>query len=197
MDHKWSFHKGYINYYPEREFQFIVRRNARSRKVDFNVPLPEFKQHWTTLLGYGRLFLGHSTKISKILQKLTSINYVSAKHLLSTYQPSLCKSLATSKPERQVWIYLYNEEKRGLIDHEVYGKISKSHYISLRRTRKIPKAIPSMCVLVVKNYKNSKPLLAKSHIVVLGNSKDRLYQKSQRYSPELKDISLRLLQINQ
>ena len=50
-----------------------------------------------------------------------------------------------------------------------------------------------MCVLVVKNFKYGKPLRSKSHIVVLGNLEDRLYQKSQHYAPVLKYISLRLL----
>ena len=50
-----------------------------------------------------------------------------------------------------------------------------------------------MCVLVVKNEKDGKPLRAKSRIVVLGNFKDRLYQKSQRYAPVLKYSSLRFL----
>ena len=50
-----------------------------------------------------------------------------------------------------------------------------------------------MCVLVVKNGKDGKPLSAKSRIVVLGNFEDRLYQKYQRYAPVLKYISLRLL----
>ena len=54
-------------------------------------------------------------------------------------------------------------------------------------------AIPSMCVLAVKNYKDDKPLRAKSQIVVLGNFEDRLYQKSQLYAPVLKYSSLRLL----
>ena len=50
-----------------------------------------------------------------------------------------------------------------------------------------------MCVLVVKNDKDGKPLRAKSRTVVLGDFGDRLYQKSQRYAPMLKYISLRLL----
>ena len=50
-----------------------------------------------------------------------------------------------------------------------------------------------MCILVVKNDKDGKPLRAKSRIVVLGNSEDRLYQKFQRYAPVLKYRSLRLL----
>ena len=50
-----------------------------------------------------------------------------------------------------------------------------------------------MCVLVVKNNKDGKPLRPKSQIVVLENFEDRLYQKSQRYDPVLKYSSLRLL----
>ena len=50
-----------------------------------------------------------------------------------------------------------------------------------------------MCVLVVKNDKDRKPLRAKSRIVVLGDFEDRIYQKSQRYAPVLKYSSLCLL----
>ena len=86
----------------------------------------------------------------------------------------------------------YEEEKQAPIDHEFYEKISKNQYLALRRASMIPKAIPSMCVLVVKNEKYGKPLRAKSRIVVLGNFEDRLYQKSKRYDPVLKYSSLRL-----
>ena len=61
IDHKWEFHKGYINYSPEGGFQFLVRRNLRSRKVDFSVPLPDFKHHWTNLLGDNRFYPDHYT----------------------------------------------------------------------------------------------------------------------------------------
>ena len=50
-----------------------------------------------------------------------------------------------------------------------------------------------MCILVVKNDKDGKPLRAKSRIVVLGNFENRLYQNPQRYTPVLKYSSLRLL----
>ena len=73
----------------------------------------------------------------------------------------------------------YKEEKQGLIEHEVYEKISKNQYLVLRISGKIPKAIPSMCVLVVKNDKHGRPLRAKSWIFVLENFKDRLYKKPQ------------------
>ena len=44
-----------------------------------------------------------------------------------------------------------------------------------------------------EKQKYGKPLCAKSRIVVLGNFEDHLCQKSQRYAPVLKYISLRLL----
>ena len=50
-----------------------------------------------------------------------------------------------------------------------------------------------MCIVVVKNNKDGKPLRAKSRIVVLGNFEDRLYQNYQRYAPVIKYSSLRLL----
>ena len=50
-----------------------------------------------------------------------------------------------------------------------------------------------MCALVVKNDKDRKPLHAKSITFVLGNFEDRIYQKSQRYNPVLKYISLCLI----
>ena len=50
-----------------------------------------------------------------------------------------------------------------------------------------------MCVLVVKNNKDGKPLCAKSRIVFWGNFEDRLYQKSQRYATVPKYRSLRIL----
>ena len=85
-----------------------------------------------------------------------------------------------------MWLESYNEENQGLIDHGIYENISKNQYLALKRAGKISKAIPSMCKLVVKIYKDGKPLRAKSHIAVLGNPKNRLYHKSQRYAHVLK-----------
>ena len=65
--------------------------------------------------------------------------------------------------------------------------------MELKQSLKILEAIPSMCVLVVKNDKDAKPLRAKSCTVVLGNSKDRIYHKYQQYAPLLKYVSLRIL----
>ena len=96
-------------------------------------------------------------------------------------------------PDRKVWLDSYNEEKGGLEDLGVYERISKKQYLALRRSGQLPKAIPSMCVLVVKTDRDGKPDRAKSRIVVLRNYEDRVYSKSKRYAPVLKYDSLRLL----
>ena len=132
-------------------------------------------------------------KIGDILKNAPSLNYVSAKHLLSPCLPSLFKSLYHSNPNRQVLLNSYNEETQVLVYHEVYKKIHKIQYVALKQAGKISKAILEMCVLVVKNNKDGKPLRSNTRVVVLGSFEDRLYQKSQRYAPVLKYSSLCLL----
>ena len=105
----------------------------------------------------------------------------------------LCIALDNYNPDREVWMDPRNEEKQGLIDHKVYKKILKNKYLDLRRAGNIIKAIPSMCVLVMKNDKYGKPLRANYQIVVLGNFEDCLYQKPQRYVSVLKYSFLHLL----
>jgi hypothetical protein len=57
----------------------------------------------------------------------------------------------------------------------------------------MPKAIQTMCVLTIKKDENLLPLRAKSWIVVLGNHKDRIWSKSNRFAPVLCQDSLRFL----
>ena len=61
---------------------------------------------------------------------------------------------------------------------DVFERINKKQYLTLRRSGKILKALPLMCVLVGKPNKDGKPNRAKSRIAVLGNFKSKLYEKS-------------------
>ena len=197
MDYQGSFHKGYLMHSPEGGFRFEVRRNPRSRKADWSTPLPSFKQQWPNLLGEDILIPGHSAVYNFLKPSSSnntpSANFVSAKNLLSPCPPSLKLALHPSNPDKQVWLDSYKEEKGGLQDLEVFERINKKTYLSLRRKGLIPKALPSMCVLCVKHDKDGKPDRAKSRIVVLGNFEERMYSKSDRYAPVLKYSSLRLL----
>ena len=134
----------------------------------------------TSWIGYylywkfnSHLLLKYSTTSKNAL----SLNYVSTKNLLSPRPPSIFKYPEPSNLDHQVWLDSYNEKKQGLIDHVTYKNISKTQYIALKVAGNIPKSIPSMCILVVKNNKDSKTLRSKSCIFIMGNFEDRIYQK--------------------
>ena len=197
LDYNGSFHKGFLSHTPEGGFVFECRCNLWSSKIDWTVHLPDFIQQWTTLMGENVIFPGH-TQVSSFLCPSTSnnappANYLSAKNLLSPCPPSLIKAPHPSNPDCQVWLDSYHEEKGGLQNMDVFDRISKREYLQLRRQGTIQKALPSMCVLVVKLDKDGKPSRTKSRIVVLGNFEDRYYEKNQKYTPVLRHSALRLL----
>ena len=87
MYQKGAFHKGYIRYSPEFGFHFTVQQNERSQKIYFTVPLRNFKQNRTTLIGDDLLLTGHSTAISFLKPAMTSknhppLNFTFVRHLL-------------------------------------------------------------------------------------------------------------------
>ncbi|KAL7459292.1 hypothetical protein ACHAWC_010958 [Mediolabrus comicus] len=194
IDHNGAFHRGYLHYSPQGGFAFVHRKTSRSKRIEWTVPLPDLRQNWPTLLGDDTIIPGHG-QISSFLQpnssnNAPSANFVSAKNLLSPCPPSLKQALHPNNPDREVWLKSYQEEAQGLLEHDVYERISKKDYLALRRSGAIPKAIPSMCVLVVKPDKEGRPHRAKSRIVVLGNHEDRLYSKSDHPSAAPTSITL-------
>ena len=161
----------------------------RVLKIVLKVPLRDFKQHWTTLIGDNIIIPGHTT-VSLFLRPSTSNNASSARHvlaknLLSPCPPSLLKVIHPSNPDREIWLNSYAEEKGGLEKHEVFQRISKKQYLALKQQGVIPGDLPSMCVLKIKPDKDGQPNCAKACIVVLGNQEDRYCDKSRRYAPVL------------
>jgi len=101
MDHADAFHKGFLSYAKEGGYTFDVRRNSQSQKVEWQVPLPNFKQNWTNLVGEDVLIPGHST-VSSFLPSSTSNNtpstdFVSAKNLFDQCPPSTVVSASPFK----------------------------------------------------------------------------------------------------
>jgi hypothetical protein len=47
MDCCGAYHKVYLHYCPVHGFQFVVKRTARSAKIDWKEPLHDLPQHWT------------------------------------------------------------------------------------------------------------------------------------------------------
>ncbi len=73
-----------------------------------------------------------------------------------------------------------------------YVKISLTDYWALW-AQGAPRAIPTMCVVSIKNDKMFNPLRAKSRIVVLGNHEDHVWTKPEKYAPVLRPDSVRLM----
>jgi hypothetical protein len=94
-----------------------------------------------------------------------------------------------SHPDREVWLQSYYEEKCGIESLGTCRKISLGKYRAIRE-KGASKAIPTMCILTIKKDENLLPLHAKTLIVVLGNHKNRVWSKSDRYAPVLCGDSL-------
>jgi hypothetical protein len=103
-------------------------------------------------------------------------SFVSALNLHKECPPTLLKALANSHPNQEVWLQSYKEEKSGLQSHNTYHKLTLGEYRALRK-KGAPHAIPTMCVLTIKQDEYLLPHCAKSRIVVLGNHKDRVWSK--------------------
>ena len=78
---------------------------------------------------------------------------------------------------------------------DCYTPINKQQYLALRCQVTISKALPCMCVLVIKPNKDGNPHHVKSHIIVLGNFEDQIYFKADKYAPVLGYSSVHLLAV--
>jgi hypothetical protein len=104
-------------------------------------------------------------------------NIVSAINLHWDCPPSLLQALATSHPDREVWLQSYYEEKNGIKSLGTFKRLTLGKYQALRE-KGAPKAILMMCILTIKKDEQLMPLRAKSWIVVLGNRESREWSKS-------------------
>jgi hypothetical protein len=80
----------------------------------------------------------------------------------------------------------------GVKMQNTYDKIMLAQYPTLRE-KGAPWANPTMCVLTIKPDKKMNPNQAKSCIVMLGNYKDRIWFKSEKYAPALCPDTMRLI----
>jgi hypothetical protein len=66
-----------------------------------------------------------------------------------------------------------------------YKKLSPAQYHALREKGAPKVIIPMMCILTIKPDEMLNPFRAKSQIVVLGNYKDCVWSKLDKYTPVL------------
>ena len=197
-EHDGQYHKGFLGQH-DGVYRFSFKSHVNKRKEDWGVPLPDLTSNWVDLCVEGILVPGHvSHSFLRSSPSPTAstfdpvASFVSAVNLHRDCPPSLLKALADTHPDRDVWLASFYEEKRGIEQLDTFTKISLGEYRALRE-KGAPKAIPTMCVLTIKKDEQLRPLRAKSRIVVLGNHEDRVWSKSDKFAPVLRQDSLRFL----
>jgi hypothetical protein len=176
---------------PDGVYNFSYKSHVNKKQLDWSVPLPNLPTTWQDLCTEGIIYPGHS--LSSLLwdtssslgdPSLTLENFVSTASLLCECPRSLLTALAPMHPNRETWLLSFHEEKDGIRSQDTYDVINLAQYRALR-AKGAPRAISTMCVLTIKLDKMLRPHRAKARIVVLGNHKDRIWTKSDKYAPVL------------
>jgi hypothetical protein len=121
-----------------------------------------------------------------------SASFVSAALLLWECPRSLLSALAPTHPDHDIWLASFREEKDGIRSQNTYNVLTLDQYRAYR-VKGAPRAIPTMCVLTIKPNKMLRPHRAKSRILVLGNHKDWIWSKPEKYAPILHPDTLHLI----
>jgi len=205
-EHDGAYHKGFFPRKSCGMYRFSFKTHVKKKSEDWGVDLPNLPHNWVDLCTEGILVPGHGAH-SFIRSPSAPVpsgsplprstfdpvaNIVSAINLHRDCPPSLLQALATTHPDREVWLQSYYEEKNGIESLGTFKRLTLGEYRALQE-KGAPKAIPTMCVLTIKKDENLMPLRAKSRIVVLGNRESREWSKSDRFAPVLCFDSLRFL----
>jgi hypothetical protein len=187
--HDRQFHKGYLTKSPEGTYCFSYKSHINKKHPDLSVPLPNLPSTWHNLCTKETLLPSHSVS-SFVWDK--SAHFVSAAGLLWECPHLLLKALVPTNLDRDTWLLSFQEEKNGIKSQNTYKILSLAKYHTLWE-KGAPRAIPTMCVLTIKPDEMLRPHCAKACIVVLGNHEDRVWTKSEKYTPVLHPDTLRLI----
>jgi hypothetical protein len=205
-EHDNAYHKGFLTRKPCGIYQFSFKTHVKTKSEDWGIDLPNLPFNWADMCTEGILIPGHvahsflRSSSPSILLASTSArstfdpvaNIVSAINLHRDCPPSLLQALATSHPDREVWLQSYYKEKNCIESLGTFKRLTLGKYQALHE-KGAPKTIPMMCVLTIKKDEQLMPLWAKSRIVVLGNRESREWSKSGQFALVLRFDSLRYL----
>jgi hypothetical protein len=162
--HKGQYHKGYLSW-QDGIYLFLFESHVNKRKEEWDLPFPNLPLTWVDLCVEGILIPGHvphSLLWSLLSSMPTNFNpvtsFVSAVNLHWDCPPSLLKALADTHPDREVWLESFFEEKRSIQNLDTNKKITLCGYCMLRE-KGAPRAIPTMCILIIKKDQALCPLL--------------------------------------
>jgi hypothetical protein len=191
------FHKGFLGKCGG-VYRLIAKSHANKRKEDWSIALPNLPFPWVDMCVESILLPGHvshtflCSPISPTASAFDLVtSFVSAINLHCNYPPTVPQALADSHPVCDVWLASCKEEeeKEGLESLNTFCRITLGDYHALRE-KGAPCAIPAMCVLTIKKDENLLLLWAKSRIIALGNHKNRIWLKSDKFAPVLRGDSL-------
>jgi hypothetical protein len=164
----------------DQGWTFIQR--TTSGRTTFTLDMADLPVSWEERLTEGSLELGW--------QAQARAYHVSAKGITQGIPQSFCKSMETGYPDRRLWMESYVEEAMGLKEQDTYVVISSKDY---EKNHSHIQVIPTMNVQTIKKDEVGDPYRAKSRIVALGNFEDRVWEKSKKYAPVLRDASSRAM----
>jgi hypothetical protein len=153
-----------------------------SGRTTFRYDLADLPVTWQDRLTEGSLELGWQTPERAF--------HVSAKGITQGIPRSFVSSMKPDNPDRKIWVESYNEESNGLKEQDTYSVITAQEYKDKYSAYQI---LPTMCVQTIKKDEEGVPVRAKSRIVALGNHEDRIWEKSEKFAPVLRDESARLM----
>ena len=210
MFHNDNYHRGFILHQPDGTFRFSCKPRINTKLEEWGLDLPNLPADWPSMCQNDTLLpswvihtaakpisTGARASVSARLPTIEeplcvgSVSHVSARNLKNPCPSSLLQALEPDNVDRDVWAASYNEEKDALKGANTFTVIDLARYQELRKAG-APRAIPTMCILVIKPNEKFEPDRAKSRVVVLGNLDDRPWCKHERAAPVMKYSSFRL-----
>ncbi len=170
-----AYHKEFLTCKSCGMYRFSYTTHVKKKTEDWGIDLPNLLYSWVDLCMEGILVPGqgaHSFIRSPLVPAPSGsslprttfdptfdpmANIVSAINLHRDCPPSLLQALATTHPDREVWLQSYYEEKNGIESLGTFKCIALGEYRPLWE-KGAPRAIPTMRVLTIKKDKNFMPL---------------------------------------
>ena len=167
-EHDGAYHKGFLACNKCGSYRFSFKSHINKKSEDWGVNIPNLPFTRADLCTEGVLLPGHVSHSfihpsSHDPPRLNNfdpvVNIGSTISLHRDCPPGLLQALASTHPDREIWLRSYYDEKQGTEDMDTFWKITLGEYRTLR-AKGAPKAIPTMCVFTIKKDNQLMPLQA-------------------------------------
>ena len=143
--HEGAYHKGFLTRKPCGVYRFSFKTHVKKKSEDWGIDLPNLPFNWADLCTKGVLVPGHvvhsflcpsSPLVSLVADSPPSIfnldaSIVRAINLHWDCPPSLLQALATSHPDRELWLQSYYKEKGSIESLGTFKRLTLGEYHTL------------------------------------------------------------------